>query len=631
TEDCSLTPIKKIAPPHVWKKLAKSYLMEGKITGEEYLNLTSDHPMKIMGLEDITLYLKSVQNYAELADKREEILEYLKTISAALAKLKRKLYPRELVSYEDKKKNSGAGEFEARFRDLTELAQDKNIDLSVYPDLLKLIELQLQEKLIDFNLANMEQASLIEEVAKKGGEEDLKAHLQKRERMKGFKASQYAYFQKTFDLAREKGVLLSKYPHLSRYGEYLRSFSEIDLDLVLDELSQAEDKVYLELLGSEDPRLVRAIDRFLALLHTAYQIQMSTKEFNLFKANEPDFATVPYLAFINRKLADLGYFEDLIPYKKLLEEGKESLEAFYDSVTRRDFAFTQNTERILREEGQKVAVLITGGYHTPHLKKLFREKGYSVAVLTPVVTSETNQQKYEKLLLSPIKPEVKRVEITGGERRADRSLSALDRDLARKKREGVRAALARAMDSGKAESVVTLEPEERAILQRFTGSKERALREIVTKAINAELTDRGIRGEKADAELAKRTKEYMDLLTQGARLAVQKLTTARFTTQVQAQMQALMGRKGEMSEEQRDDVVAVLERAGNTSLLYYSKEGELIGFVVASANAAVKVQGKSKTGTVIILERYQNDTVRSALLNQMYKEVSKQAPAADVY
>ena len=77
-DDCSLTPIKKIAPPGVWKRIAKNYLIQGKISGEEYLNLVSDHPMKIIGLEDIGLYLKSVQSYAELASKREEILEYLK-------------------------------------------------------------------------------------------------------------------------------------------------------------------------------------------------------------------------------------------------------------------------------------------------------------------------------------------------------------------------------------------------------------------------------------------------------------------------------------------------------------------------------------------------------------------------
>ena len=52
---------------------------------------------------------------------------------------------------------------------------------------------------------------------------------------------------------------------------------------------------------------------------------------------------------------------------------------------------------------QRVAVLITGGYHTQHLTELFRQKGYSYIVLQPIVTAETNREKYEKLLLSPLK------------------------------------------------------------------------------------------------------------------------------------------------------------------------------------------------------------------------------------
>ncbi len=451
-QDCSLTSVKKIAPPEVWKKLAKSYLVQGKITGEEYLNLVSDHPMKIMGLEDIALYLKSVQNYAELADKREAILDYLKAIQRALDKLKARMYPKELLEYERSSQYSvvssqGKERQIESFEKLLELANDRKVDLNELPNILKLIELKLKEKLINFDLTNLEQAALIQELEEKGEREKVKGYLEKMGQMKNQKVSQFSYFQNILNIAKEKNVLLTKYPNLLAYGEYLKNFSDLDLDQVLGELERLEDRVYKRMLHgdstgdaggesssrrrqdpsrtSHDARLVRSIDRYLKLLDVAYRIQMSTKEFNLFVANEPDFGTVNYLAFINRKLAELGYFGDLIPYKNLLEEGKKYLEAFYDSVSKRDVAFIQNTERILKEEKQQVAVLITGGYHTPHLKKLFREKGYSVAVLTPIVTSETNQKNYEKQLLSPIKPEVKKVEIVQGEDHQDKSLSTL--------------------------------------------------------------------------------------------------------------------------------------------------------------------------------------------------------------
>jgi len=47
--DCSLTAAKKIAGRTALERVAKSYLIQGKISGEEYLYLVSDLPMKILG------------------------------------------------------------------------------------------------------------------------------------------------------------------------------------------------------------------------------------------------------------------------------------------------------------------------------------------------------------------------------------------------------------------------------------------------------------------------------------------------------------------------------------------------------------------------------------------------------
>ncbi len=481
--DCSLTPIKSIAPKEVWEKVAKSYLIQGEISGEEYLNLVSDHPMKIMGIEDMGLYIKSVENYGKLADKRQDILEYLKIVQRSLDKLKNKFYPSELLDYE-KNKTSGndpdSKSFETSFTQLIDLAKSKNVDISLFPGLTQLASVMEKEKEIDFTAANLEQGVLIEEIAQRGGKDSLEEHFKKMGEMKDKKAALFTYFQNTLSIAKEKNINVNNYQNLMKYLDYLRAFSDIDLDQVLDQLLKAEDKVYSEMLSADsveriadsispdtlnakrstlgtDSKLIRAIDRFIGLLKTAYNIQMTTKEFDSFEVNEPDFSTISYLAFINRKLAETGYFEDLVPYQNNLDEGKKALEAFYDSVSQRDVAFIENTEKILKDEktshpsslashpSSQVAIMITGGYHTQNLKKLFKEKGYSYAVLTPLITSETNQKKYENRLLSPIRGKAKKVETVQGESRENqKSLSALDKDLTKPRKEvsGVKVAMA---------------------------------------------------------------------------------------------------------------------------------------------------------------------------------------------
>src|SRR3990167_202224 len=43
--DVSLTETRKSAPLETWKPVAKRLLFDGIISGEEYLNLTTEHPM----------------------------------------------------------------------------------------------------------------------------------------------------------------------------------------------------------------------------------------------------------------------------------------------------------------------------------------------------------------------------------------------------------------------------------------------------------------------------------------------------------------------------------------------------------------------------------------------------------
>lgn len=433
-DDCSLTPLKKLASDEVWKRLARSFLIQGKISGEEYLNLTSNHPMKIMGLEDLDLYLKSVQNYALLADQRTEILDYLKQIKNRLEKIKTKSYPEELLNYERSRRSDSREEFEGfekDFEELLRIAKEKEIKLDAYPNILKFLELKLKEKLISFDLANLEQAALFEALDKSGAVGDLKRELEKANQLKNSKTSLLAYFQNTFDIAKSKGVLLEKFPNLLNYKIYLEDFADMDLERLIAEFDKVEEAVYASLLKKEDGRILHAIDRYIRLLVTAYNIQMTTKEFELFQLNEPDFVTEAYLGFINRRLAEEGYFEEMLVYQSILAEGRKALQNFYDSVRERDFAFLKNAENILTEENQKVAVLISGGYHTQHLKKLFLNKGYSMAILTPFVNTETNQEKYEKLLLGAVRPERKKVESVQGESKKMKSLSALEREFVR--------------------------------------------------------------------------------------------------------------------------------------------------------------------------------------------------------
>jgi hypothetical protein len=64
----------------------------------------------------------------------------------------------------------------------------------------------------------------------------------------------------------------------------------------------------------------------------------------------------------------------------------------------REEAFIKNIVAKLQESGEKIAVLITGGFHTPGITPLLKEMGYSYMVVAPVITQKSDSSIYFSVL-----------------------------------------------------------------------------------------------------------------------------------------------------------------------------------------------------------------------------------------
>jgi len=379
-------------------------LLNGMIAGHEYLNLTSDHGMQIVGVENRVLYDQNLEAYAALSEKRKVILTYLHRIQNALDRLIQKHFPRELLRYEqlDKQKNV-KGAYVEKLDLLLGDSKKLKMNIGLYPELSKLLEIRKKEEDIDFSKSADEQAKLFKALSKKGDSQIAHDFLADSKRLKGLKSSQYVLLNRVFSAVKRKGVSMDGFAELLKYRNYLRDYSELKMEQLLGELETLQNEIALELLQTDDSKILYGIYRYVNLLKKAYQIQMTSKEHELFTSNAPDFPTDAWQGFLNERLAKLAYYDEMIPFKEDLDETESDIRDFYALVNQRDEVFIRNSNRVLKEQKQEAAFLITGGYHTSHLQELLREEGYSYVVLTPLVTSETDQEKYEENLLAPVR------------------------------------------------------------------------------------------------------------------------------------------------------------------------------------------------------------------------------------
>ncbi|MCA9018158.1 MAG: hypothetical protein KDA77_22740, partial [Planctomycetaceae bacterium] len=378
-------------------------LLQGMIAGEEYLNLTTDLPIRLMGIEYQDMYNENLQSYARMVEQRQKVLEYLSVVERKLELLKQLSYPESLKEYEKKVSGLDDDEFRESYDVLMNYArQTDNPGLDEYPEIGKLELIKAIESGIDFDSANREQMQLVAELKTVGFKEDVGQILESSKKGKKSSDTQQGVLMSLMNLAESAGLSVSPYPNLLSYQSYLESFSELKIDQLLLEINRYEDAFYRRVLTDEDSRRVRILDRYTRLLRKAFEVKLSSDEFELLRINRPDFNTVEWQAFINRVILKDRGFEDAVPFEDVIDRAYDELFRFYEIVAQRDIAFLRNSGNILDNTGESAAFLIAGGYHTSHLTQLLRDQGYSYVVLTPFVEFETDHRQYEKVLLKTL-------------------------------------------------------------------------------------------------------------------------------------------------------------------------------------------------------------------------------------
>jgi hypothetical protein len=152
----SLSFLRKYASEEKRKDVAKSFLINGKLQGTEYLDLTSNHNFVLWGVEDLNLYAKSVATYRAVAKEREKFQAYLAKIESTINTLKPKIYNPFLSAFDEKYQKFQKNQISLTdyFEALTNEATKQNISFVNYPHLKALKKLKEIESKIDFKKAN---------------------------------------------------------------------------------------------------------------------------------------------------------------------------------------------------------------------------------------------------------------------------------------------------------------------------------------------------------------------------------------------------------------------------------------------------------------------------------------------
>jgi len=378
-----------------------SYLQKGELSGAEYLNLTRDQDFTLWGVEDEKLYWQSLETYRSIAKQREKFQDYLQKIEVTINTLKPKLFNPSLLFFDQKHEDFLKEKISLTdyFTILAQESRQSDIDTNHYSHIQKLEELKDKEQKINWKLANEE--------------EQKTAQLLTQEELGSLKLSSLSKLtgqdHKNQDaflaLLEEKLKDKDEYPELKKYFHYLKESKKLDTRKILEEQKLLEQQIYESLIQTPDEERLHKASKNLRSLKALLNLTLTPDEFHAYEENPKDFDLIQMTGFLNKKILDLkDHYDRAIFLEQGYEDVLKKAQDFYKLTRQRDEVFVQKTLKKMDQLNLQKAVLVTGGYHSPNLKALLKDKNISFICVTPQILHETNLKRYEELLLNQKAP-----------------------------------------------------------------------------------------------------------------------------------------------------------------------------------------------------------------------------------
>jgi hypothetical protein len=397
--DVSLSFLRGYSDKKTREEVAEQYLRMGKISGEEYLDIVSDYDLQLYGIEDEELYNKNLESFLDLDALREEGLQDLETLKLTVNELKGYIFGPELQAFQQKQQDYASKTITlAEYcQFLVKEAGSRQVAIEEFGHITAFAETARLEKEIDFKEAETQRNTFIKELAKALPEDALKELIAKSQSFKTGALKAGEYYEYLTRAAQGKIDIAASYPLFSSYTRYIKVSQDIDAVTLLKEVAQIEKMIKERLFVDNNERELDRIATAIEVAEGFLKLDLTPEEYEEFKANREKYITASWVPFLQDNARKYGV-RGIAEVSATIDENMEQFNDFYQVGIAREQAFIKNLVSKMEKSKQQVAVLITGGFHTPGVSRLLKEKGYSYAVVAPTITKKSDSSLYFSVL-----------------------------------------------------------------------------------------------------------------------------------------------------------------------------------------------------------------------------------------
>ncbi len=389
------TPFAQFPDKDIKTEVATYFMKKGRITGPEFLSITSDLKFTIYGIEDEKMYKTNYDAFIKSLEVKEPIQKALAELQGYADIIKANIFSPELKDMDKMLADYKANKVSfTDFSDfLAKTAVQAGVDLQQYPNFVKQQEAKKLEAKVDFKAVDTERTQIIGKLEKAASKKQISEMVVKSLsfRMGKITAEEfYTFLKKTAQAAR---VDLSRYRNFSAYVDHLKLYAQINSTALFGECDQLAHAIQDKLCSTAEQKELARTVKNLGFLQDLFDLKLSSDDLMYYKTHRGEFSSEHFLNFF-KKYANRYGISNLQPEKfSVLDRNFNVVDDFYDAAKKRDEILVENATQKMEADAERLAVLVTGGFHTEGITNILKRKGYSYVVVTPRIT-DLNAENY---------------------------------------------------------------------------------------------------------------------------------------------------------------------------------------------------------------------------------------------
>ncbi|MBI4323546.1 MAG: hypothetical protein HY596_04630 [Candidatus Omnitrophica bacterium] len=398
--DVSLSYLRSYGPLENRKQVAEKYLKLGILSAEEYLDIASDAPLILWGVEQQDLYDRNVQAFLEVESLRERLAPIVASARQAVDALEPRLFDPAVRELDAKVRafadhQMGLAE---HVEFLAGLAARTGVATGDLPHVTRFRAIRHLEESIQPEGVQTEQQAFLRQLKRQVDAASFNEFLARAKAMQEGTVRREVFYAQLEDLAQHAHIALDTYPRLARYLSYVNESAQLKPTLLAGELDQLAERLRQRLLSTPASRQLRLISEQFDLVEKLIELKLSPEEYQRVQELALAGLALHWTNFLTQQLTLQGLPAPDFTRLSELSTALPTLQQFYEAAQARDEALAARAVDKLTQAREPLAVLITGGFHAPEITQRLTDRGVGVVAVVPKVTHTSDDRLYRAVL-----------------------------------------------------------------------------------------------------------------------------------------------------------------------------------------------------------------------------------------